>query len=133
MSMAHALEIRLPFTDHKLIEFALRVPAEIKLRGSTSKYLLREAVRPLLPREILERRKVGLNPPMGRWLQRELVPLVDRYLSQDAMRRRGWFEPAAVTQLIEDFRAGRRDYSLHLWSLLVLEEWCRQYLDTSHP
>ena len=129
MSMAHALEVRLPFTDHRVVEFALRLPAAEKLRGRTGKHALREAMRPLLPAEILERPKLGLNPPLGIWLQRELAPLVNRYLSRESVERRGWFKPAAVERLVGEFRAGRRDYSLHIWALLVLEEWCRQYLD----
>ncbi len=129
MSMAHSLEVRLPFTDHRLVELAMRLPPETKLRGRESKYLLRQAVRSLLPPEVLARPKLGLNPPLGIWLRGELVPLLDRYLSPEAVRQRGWFRPEAVTQLLAEFRAGRRDYSLHLWSLLVLEEWCRQYLD----
>jgi len=128
MSMAHALELRLPFTDHRLVEFSMRLPAEMKLRGRKTKYLLREAVRPLLPAEILERPKLGLNPPLGMWLQSELTPLLDTYLSEASVRQRGWFRPEAVARLREDFRSGRRDYSLHLWALLVLEEWARQYV-----
>jgi asparagine synthase (glutamine-hydrolysing) len=127
MSMAHALEMRLPFTDHKLVEFSMRLPADLKLRGRRTKFLLREAARPLLPREILERPKLGLNPPLGMWLQRELAPLTEKYLSEEAVRRRGWFRAEAVGQLLQDFRSGQRDYSLHLWGLLVLEEWARQY------
>lgn len=129
MSMAHALELRLPYTDHRVVEFALRLPPTEKLRGRTGKHVLREAMRPLLPAEILERPKLGLNPPLGIWLQRELAPLVNRYLSRKSVERRGWFEPAAVDRLVSEFHAGRRDYSLHIWALLVLEEWCRQYLD----
>ncbi len=127
MGMAHALELRLPFTDHRLVEFSMRVPAELKLRGRHTKFLLREAVRPLLPAEILERPKLGLNPPLGMWMQREMAPLMERYFSGEAVRRRGWFRPEAVARLREEFRSGRRDYSLHLWALVVLEEWARQY------
>jgi asparagine synthase (glutamine-hydrolysing) len=129
MSMAHALELRLPFTDHRLVEFALRLPAEQKLRGRRTKYLLRQAMRAMLPRQTLERSKLGLNPPLGRWLRRELVPLVESHLSPAAVRRRGWFRPEAVAQLRREFDHGGRDLSLHLWGLLVLEEWARQYLD----
>ncbi|MCL5289112.1 MAG: asparagine synthase (glutamine-hydrolyzing), partial [Acidobacteria bacterium] len=127
MSMAHALELRLPFTDHRLVEFSMRLPSELKLRGRRTKYLLREAVRTLLPKDVLERPKLGLNPPLGMWLKRELAPLMDTYLCEEAVRRRGWFRPEAVAKLREDFRSGRRDYSLHLWALLVLEEWAKQY------
>ncbi len=129
MSMAHALELRLPYTDHRVVEFAMRLPAGQKLRGREGKSVLRKAMRPLLPREVLERPKLGLNPPLALWLRGELAPLVERYLSGSAVRRRGWFRPEAVERLVAEFRAGRRDYSLHLWALLVLEEWCRQYLD----
>ena len=134
MSMAHALELRLPFTDHRLVEFALRLPPGQKLRGRETKHLLRRAMRPFLPRETLHRSKLGLNPPLGRWLRAELAPLVDRYLSPAAVRRRGWFRPEAIARIRAEFDEGRRDYSLHLWSLLVLEEWARQYQDgAAHP
>ena len=133
MSMAHALELRLPFTDHRLVEFALRLPAHQKLRGSETKRLLRAAMQPLLPERTLHRSKLGLNPPLARWLRGELASLVDRYLSPAAVRQRAWFRPEAVTRLREEFSSGRRDYSLHLWGLLVLEEWARQYLDAARP
>jgi asparagine synthase (glutamine-hydrolysing) len=112
-----------------LVEFALRLPPAQKLRGRETKYLLRQAMRPLLPERTLRRPKLGLNPPLAGWLRGELAPLVEHYLSPAAVLRRGWFRPAAITRLRETFAAGRRDYSLHLWSLLVLEEWARQYLD----
>lgn len=133
MSMAHALELRLPFTDHRLVEFALRLPARQKLRGRQTKRLLRSAMQPLLPEETLRRSKLGLNPPLGRWLRNELRPLVDLYLSPATIRQRGWFRPEAVAKLREEFTTGRRDYALHLWGLLVLEEWARQYLDAARP
>ena len=132
MSMAHALELRLPFTDHRLVEFALQLPAHQKLRGSETKRLLRSAMQSLLPEKTLRRSKLGLNPPLGRWLQKDLAPLIDRYLSPAAVRRRGWFRPEAVARLRQEFTSGRRDYSLHLWGLLVLEEWASQYLDAAH-
>ncbi|HMD32726.1 MAG TPA: asparagine synthase (glutamine-hydrolyzing), partial [Candidatus Acidoferrales bacterium] len=103
MSMAHALELRQPFTDHRLVEFALGLPAEQKLRGRDTKHLLRVAMRPLLPEQTLRRSKLGLNPPLGRWLRGELAPLVDRYLSPEAIRRRGWFRPEAIARMRGDF------------------------------
>jgi asparagine synthase (glutamine-hydrolysing) len=133
MSMAHALEVRLPFTDHRLVEFSLRLPAALKLRGRQSKFLLRQAARPLLPASTLQRKKLGLNPPLGIWLQRDLAAMMDRDLSAPTVRRRGWLRAEEVARLVSEFRSGRRDYSLHLWALLVLEEWCRQYLDAAHP
>lgn len=129
MSMAHALEVRLPYTDHRLVEFALRLPAGEKLRGRGGKRVLRHAMDSLLPAKILKRPKLGLNPPLGMWLQRDLAPVVNRYLSRESVERRGWFAADAVVRLMDEFHSGRRDYSLHIWALLVLEEWCRQYVD----
>jgi asparagine synthase (glutamine-hydrolysing) len=130
MSMAHGLEIRIPFTDHKLIEFLARVPWQVKLRLNQTKHLLRQAAQDWLPERILKRGKVGLNPPMGIWLRRHLRTLLDEYLSSEQIRRRGYFDTAVVEELIQDLMTGRRDYSLHLWALISFEEWHRQYLDS---
>ena len=129
MSMAHGLEVRLPFTDHKLVELALRLPPRLKLKGRTTKYVLREAMRPLLPAAVLQRSKLGLNPPLGIWLRGELALLIESRLSPAAVRRAGWFRPEAVARIVADFRAGRRDYALHIWALLVLDQWRRQILE----
>lgn len=130
MSMAHGLEIRAPYTDHKLIEFLARVPWQAKLHLNQTKYLLRQAAHDWLPERILKRGKVGLNPPMGIWLRGHLRPLLDEYLSPGQIRQRGYFDPNTVEELIGDLMTGRRDYSLHLWALISFEEWHRQYLDS---
>src|SRR6266480_1582372 len=130
MSMAHGLEIRCPYTDHKLIEFLARVPWQYKLRENRTKCLLRQAAQDWLPESVLKRGKMGLNPPMGMWLRGYLRPLLSEYLSPEQVKRRGYFDPDTVTELIRDLMTGRRDYSLHLWALICFEEWHRQYLDS---
>ena len=125
MSMAHGLEVRVPFVDHELVEFAVRLPTRMRLRGRTSKYLLRRACEDLLPRKILRRRKLGFNPPMGLWLKGELRPLIQDCLSPEAVKRRGYFEAGAVEAMIDQQMSGRRDLSLQLWALIVLEIWHR--------
>jgi asparagine synthase (glutamine-hydrolysing) len=130
MSMAHGLELRSPFTDHKLIEFLARVPWQYKLQGGQTKFLLRQAARDWLPRRVLERSKLGLNPPMGLWLRGRLRPLLDEYLSPERVQQRGYFRVETVQQLVREHLNGRRDYSLHLWALISFEEWHRQYLDS---
>jgi asparagine synthase (glutamine-hydrolysing) len=130
MSMAHGLELRSPFTDHKLIEFLARVPWQYKLRGKQTKFLLRRAARDWLPRKVLARRKLGLNPPMGLWLRGRLQPLLHEYLSPEQVRQRGYFRTQTVQELVREHLNGRRDYSLHLWALISFEEWHRQYLDS---
>lgn len=131
MSMAHGLELRSPFTDHKLIEQMAKVPRQYKLRGNETKLILRKTAENLLPRRVVTRRKLGLNPPMGLWLRGQLKPLLREYLAPEQMRQRGYFRPAVVQELIQDHLLGRRDYSLHLWALISLEEWHRQYVDVS--
>jgi len=129
MSMAHGLELRAPFTDHRLIEKMASVPWTYKLRGNQTKVILRKAAEKLLPPKILARGKLGLNPPMGLWLRGRLKPMLEEYLSPHQVRQRGYFRPEVVQELIHDHRSGRRDYSLHLWALISFEEWHRQYLD----
>lgn len=129
MSMAHGLELRLPFLDADLIESVARLPASKKMTWNESKLILRRALSWRLPAAILARPKVGFNPPMGIWINQQLTSLMDEYLGETQIRRRGYFDPAVIKQLRLLHTRRRRDYSLHLWALLVLEEWHRAYVD----
>ena len=130
MSMAHGLEVRVPFCDHLLAEFAAGLPGEMRMPRGKLKWLFKEAVQDLLPPEVRDRRdKVGLNPPLPLWIDRELKTLVGELLEPDAVRRRGFVRPESVARLIDEHRSGKRDRSLQIWSLVVLEQWARQYLD----
>jgi asparagine synthase (glutamine-hydrolysing) len=127
MSMAHGLEVRCPFTDHHLVEHVLGLPGSAKLQRGRTKAVLRDAVSPRLPARPVAKRKIGFNPPMGLWLNRELAPLVDSHLGREQIEARGLFRPAEVERLVGELRTGRRDVSLHVWALIVLEQWCREY------
>jgi asparagine synthase (glutamine-hydrolysing) len=127
MSMAHGLEVRAPYTDHRLVEHVLGMPGSAKLQRGRSKAILRAAAAPRLPERPVSKRKVGFNPPMGLWLNHELSPLVDSHLSREQVEARGLFRPEAVERLVGELRGGRRDVSLHVWSLIVLEQWQREY------
>ncbi len=127
MSMAHGLEVRCPFTDHRLVEHAFALPGESKLRRGRTKAILRDAVAPHVPERAIAKRKIGFNPPMGIWLNRELRGLVDTHLSREQVEARGLFRPEAVDRLVADLRGGRRDTSLQVWGLVVLEQWLREY------
>jgi asparagine synthase (glutamine-hydrolysing) len=127
MSMAHGLEVRAPYTDHRLVEHAFALPGSAKLQRGRSKAILREAAAGKLPQRPLTKRKIGFNPPLGLWLNRELRPLVESHLSRDQVEARGLFRPEAVERLVAELRTGRRDVSLHVWSLIVLEQWQREY------
>lgn len=134
MTMAHSLEGRSPFLDHQLMELAARLPGELKLKRGESKYLLKKAMEPILPREIMYRPKRGFSMPLRDWFRsgplRELA--CDVLLSAES-RRRGWFDAAYIEKMLAEHAAGRQNHHHRLWSLLSLELWCRTFLDRSDP
>ena len=128
-TMAHSLEARSPFLDHKVMEFMARVPAGLKLKGGESKHLLKAALRGVLPDEIVDRPKMGFGVPLGRWLRGDLhEALVDSVLSDRALAR-GYFRPAALREMVETHRTGSDRYQYLLWDLLLLERWHRMFID----
>jgi asparagine synthase (glutamine-hydrolysing) len=127
MSMVTSLEARVPVLDHKIVEFAFRLPAHLRLKGLTTKYLLKKAVAPLLPPEILTKKKQGFSIPIKNWLSGALRPLMTDLLDAERVRRRGWFEPAAVRRLMDEHLAGRENHSHRLWAMMVLELWQQRF------
>jgi len=117
--------------DHELVELAARMPAHFKVHGFTMKYILKKAVKPWLPPEILNRKKRGFGAPMGAWLRRDLKLLVQETLSERQVKKRGLFRWPVVKQLIQkhDFQEG--DYTDHLLALINLELWFQQFMDRS--
>jgi asparagine synthase (glutamine-hydrolysing) len=130
MTMAMSLECRAPFMDHELVELAARMPADLKVRGFTMKYILKKAVQPWLPAEILSRKKRGFGAPVGAWLRRDLKLLVQETLSERMVRKRGLFQWPVIEQLIRRHEAQQGDYTDHLLALINLELWFRQFMDT---
>jgi asparagine synthase (glutamine-hydrolysing) len=128
-SMAASLEARSPLLDHRLMEFAARLPDRLKLRGATSKYLLRKVARKLLPGQNLSRRKMGFGVPVGDWLRGELRPLIDDVLLSPRAAARGLFRADAVRRLAREHLDRSRDHTPRLWSLLWLELWYREFID----
>ena len=130
MSMAHGLELRAPFVDRHLIDYVGTLPPEMKLRGRVSKWALRRAFEAELPPATLAKPKLGLNPPLGSWLAGAAEPLVRELLDPAVVRRRGLLRPEAVETLLAEQRSGRRDRSLHVWALVMLEMWFRLRVDS---
>ena len=122
-SMAHSLETRVPFLDTALADFALALPRRMRVRGLQKKRLLRKAVEPLVPREIARGRKRGFSIPAAAWLRGELQPFAREVLSPDAIRRQGFFEPEAVTRVLDRHVAGHEDLSRQLWGLMSFALW----------
>lgn len=128
VSMAHSLEVRLPFLDHHLIETAARVSSRMKLKGDVEKYVLRQAMRGRLPANILTRRKKGFIFPMTLWMRKELRPVVEDCMSVDSLTRRGIFNVNESRKLVHEFYAGRQPF-FKIWNQVVLELWMRIVLD----
>jgi asparagine synthase (glutamine-hydrolysing) len=128
MSMAASIESRVPFLDHPLAEFVATLPRRLKLRGMTTKYVLREAMRGVLPQAILDRGKMGFPVPVGRWLRGPFRPFVDEYVLGARARARGLFAPAALERLVAQHDQGE-DHAERLWALVNLELWHRIFLD----
>ena len=129
MSMAAGVEVRVPFLDLDLVEHAARIPLSLKQRGRVGKWVLKKAMEPYLPHDVIYRPKSGFGAPLRRWMQHELRPLLGDLLSADSLKRRGLFEPAAVQRLIAQNDNGQVDASYTLLSLLTIEIWCRAYVD----
>lgn len=128
MSMAASIESRVPFLDHKLVEFAAALPVRMKLRGWTTKHVLRRAMLGVLPPEILTREKMGFPVPVGKWLRGEHRHLLDEYLLSARTRARGLFAPEYVAELVARHAAGE-DHTERLWSLINFEIWQRRFFD----
>ncbi len=129
MSMAHSLEVRSPLCDYRLLEYVTALPTAYRLRGTRTKHILKDVAAQWIPEEIINRRKVGFDSPIGQWFKGELRDFTLAFLAPEQVRRSGLLDPQAVQRLIGDHMAGRRDYSLQLWSLLALEAWYRMYIE----
>jgi asparagine synthase (glutamine-hydrolysing) len=129
MSMAVSLEARAPLLDHKLIEFVTTVPSTLKLAGLETKHLLKKAVADLVPAEILHRPKQGFGVPIQEWINQQLRSRIRDTLSDARTRQRGYVDSHYVDVLLDEHERGRRDHSMSLWALVMLELWQRQFLD----
>jgi asparagine synthase (glutamine-hydrolysing) len=129
MSMAAGVEVRVPFLDNDLVQLANALPPGLKQRGAEGKWVLKKAMEPYLPHEVICRSKTGFGAPLRHWLRHELRELVDDMLSADTLRRRGLFDPTAVANLVADDRAGRVDAAYTILGLVCIEIWCREFME----
>lgn len=131
-SMAHSLEARSPLLDHVLMEWAATIPVEEKMRGG-AKSLLKEAMEPHLPRELLYRPKMGFGVPIDHWFRGELAPMVRDTLLDGTARSRGLFRPAWVERIVDEHVTSRRSHHTRIWAMLMLELWYRMWIDATPP
>jgi asparagine synthase (glutamine-hydrolysing) len=126
-TMAHGLEGRAPFLDHRVVELLAALPAHWKLRGLTMKYILKRMLKGKVPDRVIARPKKGFGMPVAEWLKGPLRPLAEDLLSEDSLRKDGFFEPHTVHGLLAEHAAGRADHRKALWSLLAFQLWLRRY------
>ena len=133
MSMASSVEVRVPFLDWELAEFAAtRIPPGYKLKGfirPTTKYLLRKAMAPILPAEVLRQPKAAFAAPVDYWLANDLREMVDDLLSESQIRKRSMFRPQVLRSMVDQHRSGQHDWSMQIWQFLTLELWMQTFLD----
>jgi asparagine synthase (glutamine-hydrolysing) len=129
MTMANSLEARCPFLDQQLVEFTAGIPSKLKLKGMTTKYILKRALRGIVPNEIIHRKKHGFGVPVGHWFRTSLRDYVRETLLSPEALRRGYFRESSLRRLIEEHQSGKRDHGHRLWALLTLEIWHRVFID----
>lgn len=132
-SMANSLEVRSPLLDTALVEFAIRLPTDLKLRGTTRKYVLKRALAGLVPAQNMRRRKQGFAVPIGSWFRDDLRTYIEEIVLSPRARARGYFRPAALEALVREHTSGAVDHTHRVWSLLMLELWHREFVDVASP
>ena len=128
-SMAVSLEARSPFLDHKVIEFAASLPENLKLKGITTKYILKKMLKKLLPAENLERPKMGFGVPIGHWFRGELKGFMCETLLSEKASTRNIFKHESIKRIIDLHISGQRDFAHQLWTLMMLELWFKRFID----
>jgi asparagine synthase (glutamine-hydrolysing) len=128
-TMANSLEARVPFLDHKFMEFIASIHPRLKLKGSKTKFILKTAFKDLLPEVIFNRKKMGFGVPVSRWFRKELKDYVHEILLDSRSLNRGYFTPEGVKRLLEDHISQRNDHSAKIWALLILEMWFRVFME----
>jgi asparagine synthase (glutamine-hydrolysing) len=132
MSMAHSLEVRAPFLDYRVIEYAASLPSSMKIKGGGKKYILKKALKPLLPETILHRRKHGFTVPLDKWFRGELRSISERNLFRNASMGE-YFSIPYMRRVWDEHQSKKRNHGTLLWSLLSFSLWHRTYMESSLP
>ena len=133
MTMAHSLESRSPLIDYRVVEYAASIPAELKLKGTNLKYLLKKVAARYLPKELIYRKKQGFTFPLGIWMRRDLKKFIQRLFSESRFIELGIFDANYIANLLQEHFDGKRDHNYRLWVLLNLEIWYRIFFENMSP
>ena len=128
-SMAHSLEVREPLMDHKLIEWLATLPSSLKVRGAEGKFLLKKAMEPQLPADVLYRPKMGFSVPLAQWFRGPLKARVRDAVLGERLASTGWFNRSYLQHLVDAHQSGASDYSSPLWTLVMFEAFLRKVVD----
>jgi asparagine synthase (glutamine-hydrolysing) len=129
VTMANSIETRVPFLDHHLVEFAASIPSKYKVHGNIGKYILKQALEPILPHDILYAKKRGFGAPIREWFRSGLASKIDEHVLSGPLARRELFDPKYVRRLVTEHASGKKDWSFHLWGLLNLGIWYESWID----
>jgi asparagine synthase (glutamine-hydrolysing) len=129
LGMATGVEIRVPFLDKELVEFSTTIPPSLKMKGSSTKYILKKLMERYLPYEVIYRSKAGFGAPVRDWVIHNLDEKIETYLGEKSIKKRGIFDAAKIQELIELNKKGKIDASYSIWGLLAIESWMRTFLD----
>ena len=129
MSMAHGLEVRSPLCDAEVVDYVASLPTSYRLKGLCTKHILKHVAQQWIPRDIVKRKKVGFDSPIGQWIKDELRQFLLAFLSPEHVQRSGMLNPSVVQELIHEHLSGRRDYSMQLWNIIALECWYRMFIE----
>lgn len=128
ITMANSIEARVPFLDHRLVELAMQIPMDLKLKNGVSKYILKESVRGIIPDEVIDRKKQGFAAPIAEWLKAELKKELPNILWKSKIWDANIFDRGAVERLISDHQRGRTDASFRIWNLITLALWFDRWM-----
>jgi asparagine synthase (glutamine-hydrolysing) len=129
MSMAAGVETRVPFLDPDLMALAARIPDRYRQRGAEGKWILKKAMEGILPNNVIYRSKTGFGVPLRAWLRGPLKSMLHELLSVDSLRKRGIFDPIAVSRTVSESELGQADHAYSIFSLMCIELWCRGFID----
>lgn len=128
-SMAASVEVRVPFIDRPMVDFAMSIPANLKFKNGQGKYILKKAAEKILPKEIIYRPKASFGAPIRSWISTDLKPMIDDLLSKESIQKRGIFRYDYIKRMIELDRSGKVDYAYQIYELITIELWFREYYD----
>ena len=125
-SMAASLETREPLLDHKIVELAANIPFNLKIKNNSTKYILKQAVKDIIPKEVLNRKKRGFTPPLINWLNKDIKELESKYISKNKIKEKGIIEYDEVEKIFRQFKEGKKYNYMKVWSIICLEAWFNQ-------